>query len=206
MIMQVKKVGVSALWALVFALAPFGVWGCGAGVQAKTTPDNPPLDMPAPPPRDVEPTEIETPQPVPLPQEPARRAPRSQPREPARPAEPPRPAAEPPKTETPAVEAPKPATPPPANEEPPKPPTTLQTTPSAAEGDLERTIRSTITRANGDLMRVDYRTLNSDARTQYDYAKRYIRQAEEAIRAKNLLFARTLADKAAVVAAQLAGR
>jgi hypothetical protein len=199
--MQVK------IFVVCIALAPFALCGCGAGAQAKTTPDNPPLDMPAPPPRDVEPTEVETPPPVPLAQEPARNAPsrRTQPaREPAR-TEPARPA-EPPKAEpTPPAEAAKPATPP-ATEEPPKPPTTLQTTPSAAEGDLERTIRATITRATSDLMRVDYRTLNADAKTQYDYAKRYMRQAEEAVRAKNMLFAKTLADKAAFIAAQLAGR
>jgi hypothetical protein len=199
--MQVKIV------VVCIALAPFALCGCGAGAQAKTTPDNPPLDMPAPPPRDVEPTEVETPPPVPLAQEPARNAPtrRTQPaREPAR-TEPAHPA-EPPKAEpTPPAEAAKPATPPPT-EEPPKPPTTLQTTPSGAEGDLERTIRATLTRATSDLMRVDYRTLNADAKTQYDYAKRYMRQAEDAMRAKNMLFARTLAEKAAVVAAQLAGR
>jgi len=199
--MQVKIV------VVCIALAPFALCGCGAGAQAKTTPDNPPLDMPAPPPRDVEPTEVETPPPVPLAQEPARNAPtrRTQPaREPAR-TEPARPA-EPPKAEpTPPAEAAKPVTPAPT-EEPPKPPTTLQTTPSGAEGDLERTIRATLTRATSDLMRVDYRTLNADAKTQYDYAKRYMRQAEDAMRAKNMLFARTLAEKAAVVAAQLAGR
>jgi hypothetical protein len=191
----------------ILLLAATLLSGC-ARMHAKTTPDNPPLDMPAPPPRDVEPTEVETLPPVPLAQEPARNAPtrRQQPArepaktEPARPAEPPKPA------ETPATtEPPKPATPAPT-EEPPKPATTLQTTPTAVEGDLERTIRATITRATSDLMRVDYRTLNADAKTQYDYAKRYMRQAEEAMRAKNMLFAKTLADKAAVVAAQLAGR
>ena len=58
-------------------------------------------------------------------------------------------------------------------------------------------------RADGDLNRIDYRALNTDARTQYDTAKRFIEQAEEAIRMKNLLFAKNLADKAAVLATQL---
>ena len=95
MMMRAKTGGAPALW-LLLGLSSFCAWGCGANAQAKTTPDNPPLDMPAPPPRDIEPTEIETPQPVSLPQEPARNAPRrTQPaREPARPAEPSRPAAE----------------------------------------------------------------------------------------------------------------
>ena len=37
-------------------------------------------------------------------------------------------------------------------------------------------------------------------------AKRFIQQADEAMRTKNLVFARNLADKAAVLAAQLGGR
>jgi outer membrane biosynthesis protein TonB len=170
---------------------------------AKTTPDAPPLDMPAPPAREVEPSEPETPQPVPLVAEPARNAPpraRPAPREPApRATEPPKP--EPPKVEPPAVEAPKPV------EEPPKPPSsTLQTTPATAEGEVERGIRATLVRANADLSRIDYRVLNADAKTQYDTAKRFIRQADDAMRAKNLVFARSIADKAAALAAQLGGK
>jgi hypothetical protein len=41
---------------------------------------------------------------------------------------------------------------------------------------------------------------------QYDTAKRFIQQADDAMKAKNLVFARNLADKAAAIAAQLAGR
>ena len=48
--------------------------------------------------------------------------------------------------------------------------------------------------------------MNADARTQYDTAKRWVRQADEAIRAKNLVFAKSIAEKAATIAAQLAGR
>jgi hypothetical protein len=166
--------------------------------HAKTTPDSPPLDMPASPPRDVEPSDVETPLPVPLPQEPARNTPvrprptppRDQPRvEPAKP--------EPPKSEPPPAELPK-------AEEPPKPPPLLQTTPATAEGETERIIHATLTRAAADLNRVDAARLNPDARTQYDTAKSFIRQADAAVRAKNLVFAKNLADKAAVLAAQLA--
>jgi hypothetical protein len=94
-------------------------------------------------------------------------------------------------------------------EEPPKPaapPTTLQTTPAAEESAVERAIRTTLARATSDLNRVDYRVLNVDARTQYDTAKRFIQQSDTAIRAKNLVFAKNLADKAAALAAQLAGK
>ena len=172
---------------------PVSLTGC-AHAQAKTTPDAP-LDMPAPPPRDVGPNEVDVPAPVPLVAEPARSAParpRPAPREQPRP-EPPKPEAAPP-------ESPKPA------EEPAKPPTTLQTAPATVETEQERAIRATLTRATSVLNRVDYRALNADARTQYDTAKRFIQQAEEAMRTKNLVFARNLADKASVLAAQLGGR
>jgi hypothetical protein len=187
----------SGLLPYCLAALPLISAGCHRA-HAKTMPESPPLDMPAAPPREVEPIEVETPQPVPLPQEPAHTAPprlRPPVREQAPRTEQPRP--EPPKTEPPPVEAPKP-------EEPAKPPTLLQTTPPNSEGDLERGVRATLTRAQTDLNRVDAARLNADARVQYETAKSFIRQAEAAVRAKNLLFAKSVADKAAVLAAQLA--
>jgi outer membrane biosynthesis protein TonB len=169
--------------------------------KAKALPDVPGLEMPAPPPRDVELTESEPPQPVPLPQEPARNAPpRSRPSTPAReqPRETPKP--EPPKPE-PTIEA-EPAKP----EEVPNPAPTLQTTPTEAQGEVERNIRATLTRAANELNRIDYRMLNADARTQYDAAKSFIREADTAVKAKNLVYAKSLADKAAALAVQLGGR
>ena len=180
--------------------------GCASGcmrAQARTTPTPkaPPLDMPAPPPRVVEPNDASASQPVPLVEEPARNTPpRSLQAVPAQPkAEPAKP--DPPKV-GPSVEALKPA------EESPKvqPPPTLQTTPAGTEGQVERKIRGLLAHASNDLNRIDYRALNADARTQYDTARRFVSQAEEALRAKNLMFADNLADKAAVLAAQLAGR
>jgi hypothetical protein len=193
-----------AFLLVLFVLGAFAASGCSRAT-AKTSPDNPPLDTPAPPPRDVEPIDTETPAPVPLPQEPARNAPRMRPAPaPQQPRENrTEPKAEPPKPEPPP---PPPAVEPPKPEEAPRPPTTLQTMPTTAEGEVERSIHATLQRANADLNRVDYRTLNADARNQYDTAKSIIRQANEAIRAKNLLFAKNLADKAAALAAQLAGR
>ncbi|MBI4484613.1 MAG: hypothetical protein HY655_01255 [Acidobacteria bacterium] len=138
--------------------------------------------------------EAEVPAPIPLPDEPARRLP-------ARP-RPAAPRAETPKPELPVVEAQKP------DEESPRaaPPTTLQTTPKDAEGELDRSIRTTLSRATADLSRIDYRVLDANGRNQYDTAKRFVQQAEDALRAKNLVFAKNLADKAASLAAQLAGR
>jgi hypothetical protein len=176
--------------------------GC-AKPHAKTIPDAP-LDMPLPPPREVEPAGADAPPPVPLVTEPARTLPprprpappREQPRVEARP-EAPKP--EPPKAE-PAPTDVKPV------EEPAHPPTTLQTTPATAEWEVERGVRATITRATNELNRIDYRGLNADARMQYDTAKRFIRQADDAVKSKNLVFAKNLADKAAAIAAQLAVR
>src|SRR5262245_32891402 len=186
--------------AIVMALALAAVGGCSRA-KAKTTPDVPALDMPSPPPRDVEPVESEPPQPATLPAEPARtpiprpRPPASTPArpEPARP-EAPKPDVTPPATEAKTEDAPK------------SPSTTLQTTPSQAEGEVERMIRVTRQRATADHDRNDYRRLIADAQTQYDTAKSFVRQADAAIRAKNLVYAKTVADKAAALAAQLGGR
>jgi len=176
-------------------LAALLVSGC-ARAHAVAMPDRPPLDMPEPPPREVQVRGTEVPQPVALPEEP-RRTPLPRPVAP-RP-EPPRAGTA--RPDTPAqAEAPKTA------EETPRPPTTLQTTPAAAQGEMERAIRATMKRATEDLARVDYRALNADARTQYDTAKRFVQQADDAIRAKNLVLAKNLADKAAVIAASQAGR
>ncbi len=178
--------------------------GACTRAHAKTMPDSPALEMPAPPAHEVEPIESEPATSTPVtgePEEPSRRTtttrPRTtpSPREPAKPAEPAKP--EPAKPE-PQPEPPKP--------EEPRPSPPLQTAPATAEGEEERSIRATIVHATGDLSHVDYRALNADGRSQYDQAKRLMRQADDAIRAKNLVFARSVADKAATIAAQLARR
>jgi hypothetical protein len=169
--------------------------------RATALPSGPPLDIPAPPPRIVLPLEVEVEaeaevpaaQPAPTPDEPRRTPQPPRPRPPV-PADTQRAAEEPPR---PAPVTP-PATPPAA--------TTLQTTPAAAQGEVERAIRATMTRASAALNKIDYRALNANARTQYDTAKRFVEQAEDAIRMKNLPFAKNLADKAAVLAAQLSGQ
>jgi hypothetical protein len=194
-----KLSGVLVVGAFVVA----GATGC-TRAKAKTTPDVPTLDMPAPPPRDIEVNESEPPPPMPLPQEPTRNTPARPRPQPAAPAPAPRPN-EPTRTEPPKIEPP-PAEPPHITEEPPRPAPTLQTTPAQADVEVERTIRATMTKAANDLNRIDYRALNADARTQYDTAKGFIAQADTALNRKNLEFARTLADKAAALAAQLRGR
>jgi hypothetical protein len=170
--------------------------------HAKTAPNLPPLEIPAPPPRQVEANEAEVPPPVPLPEEPARRVPPARPRPtPAQTAGPrTEPKQEAAKPDAPALES-KPA------EEGARPPvTTLQTTPPGSEGKVEGEILAELAKATSDLNRIDYRALNPDARTQYDTAKRFISQAQDALKARNLVFAKNLADKAAVLAVQLGSR
>jgi len=191
----------------VFWLLASGCWlltatAC-AKLHARNAPESPPLEMPAPPPRIVETPDAEVPPPVPLPEEPAHHPTTGT----RRAAPPPTPKPEPPKPEPPKPDQ----TPPQAGdtkppEEPPKPATTLQTIPAGAEVEVERGIRLQLNRAGADLSHVDYRALNKEARTQYDTAKGLVRQAEDALKMKNLVFARSLADKAAALAAQLAGK
>jgi len=190
-------------WTLVAALGAPLLPAC-TSAHARITPEAP-LNVPPPPPRVIDSTEPEPQQPVPMPEEPAHHPPSRIPRQPK--------PADTPKPEAPKPEPPKPETPPPAEapkppEEAPKPPptTTLQTTSPQAEVEVEKDVRTLLARAQSDLNRVDYRGLNNDARGQYDQAKRLMSQADDALRAKNLVFAHAVADKAATLAAQLAGR
>jgi hypothetical protein len=188
--------GSGLAWTFLLVCLPAFLTSACFGAQAKTVAVSP-LDMPVPPPRDVQVSNPEVPPPLSLPEEPIRDTPlRPRPAPPA--ADAPRPA-EPPKPEAP-VEPPKPA------EEVSRPTTTLQTTPTQQEVEVERRIRAQLNQAIADLNRINYQALNNDAKTQYDTAKRFITQADEAVREKNLVFATNLAEKAASLAAQLAGR
>jgi hypothetical protein len=188
------------LFALLAAIALAS--GCAhVAATTKAKPEPPPLDVPAAPPRIIMPLEADVPPVASGPEAPPRTAPAvpARPRA-ATPVEAPKP--EPPK----AADTPKPAEEPGRSAPAPPPGTALQTTPASEQGEVERGIRATLARANGDLGRIDYRVLNTDARAQYDTAKRFITQAEEAIAMKNLVFAKNLADKAAALAAQLRGQ
>jgi len=156
-----------------------------------------------PPPRTVE---VSEPQPLPATavQEPVASPPEVRPR-PPQPATQQRPDTA--RPEPPRVEPAAPAEPTkPVEDVRGQPPATLQTTPVEREAQVERTILDTLSRASTSLNRVDYRGLNADARTQYDQALRFITQAREALRDRNLVFAGNLADKAQTIAVQLAGR
>ena len=183
---------------IVVLVAPLvAAAGC-AKARASALPAGPPLETPLPPPRVVSsPIEsepivtavppIEGPSPRTTPNAPRAAAPRPERTEPP-------PAAA-------ASQAPAPPAAPPAPDEPPR---TLQTTANATQA--EQRIRGLLANATRDLGRIDYRALSVDAQAQYDIAKRFTEQADEAMKGKNIVFAEQLADKAAALAAQLLKR
>jgi hypothetical protein len=89
---------------------------------------------------------------------------------------------------------------------PPVPTATLQPALPAAPSEIERQIREQLSQAAKDLGRVNYGGLNADGKSQYDTAKRFIEQADQALKDKNLVFAKNLAEKAAGLAGVLLGR
>jgi hypothetical protein len=154
------------------------------------------LMPPAPPPRVVETYQEEAPV---VAEAPPTEPPGSPPatRNTAKPAAtPPAKVETPPKPEPPRTEPEKPpvVSPPPA--------LTLKPTPGSVST-TEGSIRHLISNAARDLARVDYGSLNQDGKAQYDTAKRFMQQADDALRSGNLVFAGKLADKAATMAAVL---
>ena len=79
-------------------------------------------------------------------------------------------------------------------------------TASPANATTERNVRDTLARAARDINRVNYSRLSAEGRGQYDQSRRFSVQAEQALKERNLMFAATLADKAATLAAELLTR
>jgi len=92
------------------------------------------------------------------------------------------------------------SSPPPAD----TPQYSLQTTAKVTEA--ERRIRVQLVQAAQDLSRTNYGALSAEAQAQYDIARRFAQQAEEALKNRNLVFAGQLADKAAELAGILSNR
>lgn len=171
--------------------------------QARMAPEMPPLEVPMPPPRMVDATEPEPPPQIGIVED-LSRTPTVRPR-PAAPVTQTAPARPEPPRQEPRVEPP-PVEPVKAVEEPPRAQPTLQTTRTDRESEVEANIRRLMTSATNDLNRINYTRLNADAKGQYESVKAFLRQAEEALRVRNLVFGQTVADKAAQLAGQLAGR
>ncbi len=174
----------------IAAWSVLAVFAC-AHPQARTQPERPLLAVPEPPVRTIappppeEPPPAASPQPDPSAQKPARPRP-AQPKQ-----EPPAPPQAPPVTQSPTA---------------PVTPSTLQTTPPANQAEMIKNIRELLARAHRDLKGVVYNSLNADGKAQFDTARRFADQAEQALKDMNLVFALTLADKAATLARSLAGR
>jgi hypothetical protein len=176
----------ASLGVIVLLAASLGA--CAAKAQAVTVePELPALDPPPPPPRVVAVYDGEEEEPEPAPVPPTAE----------KPATPARPVVRPPRPENrvdpPRADVEKPAVPPLVLA--PKPGSEVQT---------EAAIRDLLTRVAKDLTRVNVGTLNADGKTQFETAQRFLQQAEEALKGKNVVFASKLADKAATLASVFA--
>lgn len=177
---------------LVAVVGLSGATGCTRRVPvAEPTPVA--LNVPPPPPRvistppePVAPTEattVERPAPAARPS----RGTRAASRESAPRPEPPRP------------EAPPEATAPPASTEAATGPL-LRTPQTADEAEAEKRTREVLGRANGLLGRVNVSALAQPARQQYDAARRFVAQADQALLERNYVLASYLAEKAETLA------
>lgn len=173
--------------AIVLLSASLGA--CAAKAQVLAEPAAmPQLDPPPPPPRVVAQYQPEP--------EPIVAAP---PAETAVPAKPPARPSRPEQRPEPAPTAPEAAE---SIVRPPAPSLTLSPTPGS-EAQTVAAIRDLLLRATRDLSRINPSSLNGDGRAQYESARRFIQQAEDALKARNVVFAGKLADKAATMAAVL---
>jgi hypothetical protein len=162
---------------------------CAAKAQVRTEAEIPLLDPPPPPPRVVA---VYRPEPEPIPLAPAV--------EPATPERPPARPARPELKPEPLTITPEPVE---AAARPANPPSLTLTPTPGSEAQTVTAIRDLLGRATRDLARVNAASLNNDGRAQYDTARRFIQQAEDALRVRNIVFAGKLADKAATMAAVL---
>jgi hypothetical protein len=170
---------------------------CATTQAARVVAEPPqPLMVPAAPPRIIVPTD---PTPPPPPEEAPPPAAPTRPR-PTRPAMPRTDPREVPKPADAPAEAAKPN----GQEAAPTPAPTLEMQPGDRGGDAG--VRQQLGKAGDDLQKVNYAMLSNDLKAQYDTAKRFITLGEQALREQNLIFAATLADKAAAIATLLLRR
>ncbi len=195
------------LWlAVAVAVLPLSAAGCAA-LSANTKPsDQPAMNVPPAPPRVIEPAPEPLPEPVAeLPVAPpsptATRGNRPSPP----PSRPPAASAEP-KPEQPKPVDPPPQDPAPVPQPPAAPPAQLRTPQTADTGTAEKGVRSTLDRAKGLLANVDYRLLNAERKKAYDDAMRFMRQSEDKLKQGDFVFAQAAAEKAEMLARELAGK
>lgn len=177
-------------------LAGLGAGGAAcATTQAKAPLERPALEVPPVPARVIEQPPAPQPAPEPVPELPTA-APNPRPRAPQRDVNKPEP-----KPEAPPVEPPQ-TTPPPA--QPPVPPLRTAALPDSAE--TSRQITDIRNRAQKLLDATDYQKLKPEQQAQYNNAKRFIDETDEALKTKNFEFAKGVAEKAERLARELQGR
>jgi hypothetical protein len=192
-----KRLAVTWL-VLAGGAAALAVSGCARPKPVAVTPP-PALEVPVVPPRVVaalpeeQPPEETAPAQPEKPRTPRPARPRPRPVSPPAEAAPPKPDA----GQEPAVEPAKPTD---------QPPPVLRTPQTVDEPEAARRVRAALARATDQLARVNVGALSADARGQYETARRFVDQAEGALRARNYLFASYLADKAETLARGLRGR
>lgn len=91
----------------------------------------------------------------------------------------------------------------PAETRPPPSPSLTLTPLPGTEAKTEASIRALLGTTSRNLARVNVGGLDRDGKTQYDTARGFLQQAEEALKGGNLVFAGKLADKAASMSALL---
>lgn len=160
--------------------------------------DRPALVVPPVPPRVIEPLPILEPQAIEavpdLPAEPAS-PPRPRPAAPNRPATESKPEVKPDTVPDPAIAPPAP------------PPVSQLRTPATAEApEAARQIREVIDRATRLLNSTVRDSLSNDRQANYDAARSWLQQADEALKKNNLELAKSLADRAEQIAKLLSAR
>src|SRR5579872_3466906 len=175
-----------------------------ASALAKSPPDQPALNVPPPPPHEIqlpaeplEPVGEVTASPGTTP------GPSRSPRPAAPKPEPPKPEA--PKGDTPPA-APPPTTPEPAPNLPPPAPAPHLNTPQTADTAAVKPVRTMIDRAKSTLGGVKQDQLSNERKQAHKDAKLFLQQAEDALKDGNIVYAQALATKAEKLARELAGR
>jgi outer membrane biosynthesis protein TonB len=168
---------------------------CSSG-RAQVIEDKPTLVVPPVPARNIEPPPPVEPPPVDPPEDPTpavdpppskpKSAPRNETKPESKPENPP---------EATSAAAPNP---------PPVAPLRTPTTPSGPEA--ARQVRESLARTDSILSRVDYQKLTGDRRANYDQAKSFMSQADEALKKEDVTLARSFADRAENIAKMLEAR
>jgi outer membrane biosynthesis protein TonB len=185
---RVRRHAATAAFCILHSAFLFSLTACGTKARAEAIPEGPPLAVPTAPAHQIAVEQVaEAPEPEPPPApEPAA------PPKPAVTAPPPRPRAETPPSQ------------PAASPQPETPTVRVAPAPTTTSAADERKVRELMGKASTDLARVDYKRLTNEGKAQYDQSKRYSDDAAKAIKERNFVYALTLAEKAADIAAELA--